>query len=80
MRVNEKNDKAGVKLNIKKTKIMASSPITLWQIGGEKGKQWWILFSWASKSLWVVSATMKLQTNKQTKQNTCSFEEKECRT
>ena len=46
---------------------MASSPITLWQIWGEKGKQWWILFSWASKSLWVVTATMKLQTNKQTK-------------
>ena len=40
---------------------MASSPITSWQIGGEKWKQWQILFSWAPKSLWTVTATMKIK-------------------
>ena len=39
MRVKEEIEKADLKLNIKKTKIMASSPITSWKIGGEKGKQ-----------------------------------------
>ena len=39
MRVKEENEKAGLKLNIQKTKIMASGPITLWQIEGEKQKQ-----------------------------------------
>ena len=40
MMVKEENEKTGLKLNIQKTKTMASSPITLWQIDGEKWKQW----------------------------------------
>ena len=63
------NEKAGLKLNIKKTKIMASGPIISWQIDGEKWKQWPILFSWAPKSLWMVIAAMKLK-------DSCSLEEK----
>ena len=39
MKVKEKSEKAGIKLNIQKTKIMASSPITSWQIDGEKAEQ-----------------------------------------
>ena len=42
-------------------KIMASSPITSWQIDEEKWKQWQILFSWAPKSLWTVIAATKLK-------------------
>ena len=49
MRVKEEREKAGLKLNIQKNKIMASSPITSWQI--DEGKQWQTLFSWASKLL-----------------------------
>ena len=49
MKVKEESEKAGRKLNSQKTKIMASSPITLWQIDGEKWKQWQSLFSWAPK-------------------------------
>ena len=49
--------------------VMASNPITSWQIDGEKYKQWQILFSWASKSLWTVTVTMKLK-------EACSLEEK----
>ena len=45
MRVKEESEKVGLKLNIQKTKFMASSPITSWQIEGEKWKQWQILFS-----------------------------------
>ena len=45
MRVKEKHEKAGLKLNIQKSKIMASSPITSWQIEGEKQKLWQIFFS-----------------------------------
>ena len=44
---------------LKKPKIMTSSPITSWQMDGEKGKQWQILFSWAPKSLWMLTAAMK---------------------
>ena len=47
MRVKEESDKAALKLNIQKTKIVASGPITLWQIDGKKWKQWQVLFSWA---------------------------------
>ena len=63
MKVTEESEKvsAGLKLNIKKTKIMASGPITLWQIEGERWKQQQILFSWASKSLQMVNAAMKLR-------------------
>ena len=60
MKVKEKSEKIGLKLNIQKTKIMASGPITSWQIDGEQWKEWWILFSWAPKSLQVVTAAMKL--------------------
>ena len=60
MKVEEKSEKVGLKLNTQKTKIMASSPITSWQIG-KKWKQWQILFSWAPKSLWMVTAVMKLK-------------------
>ena len=42
-------------------KIMASDPITSWQIDGEQWKQWQTLFSWAQKSLWIVTAAMKLE-------------------
>ena len=61
MRVKEKSEKSGLKLNIQKTKIIASSPITSWQIEGEKWKPWQILFSWAPKSLWMVTAALKLK-------------------
>ena len=72
MKVNEENEKVGLKLNIQKTKIMASSPITSWQIDGEtmeKWKQWQTLFWGAPKSLQMVTATMKLK-------DICSLEEK----
>ena len=58
MKVKEESEKTGLKLTIKKTKIMAASPITSWQIG-KKQKQWQILFSWAPKSLWTMTTTMK---------------------
>ena len=51
MKLKEESEKTGLKLNIQKTKIMASSPITSWQTDGEKWKQWQTLFSWAPKSL-----------------------------
>ena len=69
MKVKEESEKVGLKLNIQKTKIMASSPITSWQIDGKQWKQWNILFSWAPKSLQVVTAAMKLK-------DACSLEEK----
>ena len=61
MRVEEESEKAGLKLNIKKTKIVASGPTISWQIDGEKWKQWQILFSWAPKSLWTITAALKLK-------------------
>ena len=61
LRVKEESEKAGLKLNIQKTKIMASGSIVSWQIEGEKWKQWQIFFSWASKSLWTVTAAMELK-------------------
>ena len=45
IKVKEESEKAGLKLNIQKTKLMASGPITSWQIRGEKCGQWQILFS-----------------------------------
>ena len=60
MKVKEECDKAGLKLNIQKTKIMASSSITSGQIG-KQWKQWQTLFSWAPKSLQMVTAAMKLK-------------------
>ena len=61
MKVKEESEKAGLKLNIQKTKIMASGPISSWQIDGKQWKQWLILFSWAPKSLQMVIAAMKLK-------------------
>ena len=58
MRVKEESKKAGLKLSIRKTKIMASGPITSWQIGGET-METESLFSWAPKSLQMVTAAMK---------------------
>ena len=49
VRVKEESEKAGLKLNIQKTKIIVSGPITWWQIEGEKWKEWQILFSWFPK-------------------------------
>ena len=69
LKLKEESEKAGLKLNIQKTKVIASSPITSWQIEGEKWKPWQILFSWAPKSLQMVTATMKLK-------DTCFLEEK----
>ena len=61
MKVKENSEKAGLKLNMQKTKIMACGPITSRQIDGEQGKQWETLFSWAPKSLQVVTAAMNLK-------------------
>ena len=60
MKVKEESEKAGLKLNIQKTKIMASGPITSWQINGET-METVTLFSWAPKSLQMVTAAMKLK-------------------
>ena len=49
MKVKEESENAGLKLNIQIKKIMASCPITSWQIEGKKWKQWQILFSWVPK-------------------------------
>ena len=54
-------EKVGLKLNIQKTKIIASSSITSWQIDGKWWKQWQTLFSWAPKLLQMVTAAMKLK-------------------
>ena len=59
MKVKEGSEKAGLKHNIQKTKIMASGPIISWQIMGKQWKQGKTLFSWASKSLQMVTAAMK---------------------
>ena len=60
MKVKEESEKVGLKLNVQKTKIMASSPITSWQIDGEI-METVTLFSWAPKSLQMVTAAMKLK-------------------
>ena len=57
----EESERVDLKLNIQKTKIMASGPITSWQIDGKQWKQWHTLFSWAPKSLHMVTAAMKLK-------------------
>ena len=58
MIVKEENEKAGLKLNIQKTKIMTSSPIPSWQIDVETVRDF---ISWAPKSLQMVTAAMKLK-------------------
>ena len=69
MKVKEESEKADLKLNIKKTKIMASGPITPWKIDGETMEAVRNLVFWAPKSLQMVTAAMKLK-------DTCSLEEK----
>ena len=59
MKVKEESENVGIKLNIQKTKIMASGPITSWEIDGEKWKQCQTLFWGAPKSLQMVTAAMK---------------------
>ena len=61
LKVKEESEKAGLKLNIQKTKIMESGPITSWQIDGKQWKQCQTLFFWAPKSLQMVIAAMKLK-------------------
>ena len=61
MKVKEESEKVGLKLNIQKTKIMASGPITSWEMMGKQWKQWLTLFFWAPKSLMMAIAAMKLK-------------------
>ena len=69
MKVKKESKKDGLKLNIQKPKIMTSSPITSWQIDGEKWKQKQTLISWATKQWRTVIAATKLK-------DTCSLKEK----
>ena len=66
MKVKEKSEKSGIKLSIQKMKILASGPITSWQIDGETVTDF---ISWAPESLQMVTASMKLK-------DACSLEEK----
>ena len=61
MKVKEESEKVGLKLNIQKTKIMASGPITSWDIDGETVEHCQTLFLGAPKSLQMVTAAMKLK-------------------
>ena len=61
MKAKEENEKVFLKLNIQKTKIMASGPITSWQIDGETMEAVRNLVFWAPKSLQMVTAPMKLE-------------------
>ena len=61
MKVKEESEKVGFKLNIQKTKIMASGPIISWQIDGKQWKQYQTLFFGAPKSLQMVTAAVKLK-------------------
>ena len=61
MKVKKESEKVGLKLNIHKTKIMASVPITSWEIEGKQWKQCQTLIFWAPKSLRMVTAAMKLE-------------------
>ena len=71
MKVREESEKVGLKLNIQKTKIMVSGPITSWQIDGETMETVgdFIIFFWTPKSLQMVTVAMKLK-------DPCSLEEK----
>ena len=70
MKVKEESEKVGLKLNIQKTKIMASGPIISWKIDGETMETVTdFIFSWVLKSLQMVTAAMKLEA-------ACSLEEK----
>ena len=69
MKVKVESEKVGLKLNIQKTKIMATSPITSWEIDGETVETVSDFIFWAPKSLQMVIASMKLN-------DACSLEEK----
>ena len=69
MKVKEESEKAGLKLNIQKMKIIASGTITSWQIDGETMETVTAFIFWAPKSLQIVTAAMKLK-------DVCSLEEK----
>ena len=69
MKVKEESEKPGLKLNMQKPKIMASSPITSWQINGKTMETGQNLYWGAQKSLQMVTSAMKLK-------DTCSLEEK----
>ena len=69
MKVKEDCEKVGLNLNIQKTKLMASGPITSWQIAGETIETVTDFISWAPKSLQMVTAAMKLK-------NSCSLDGK----
>ena len=69
MKVKEESEKVGLKLNIQKTKIMASGPITSWEIDGETVETVSDFIFWGSKITVMVTAAMKLK-------DTCSLEEK----
>ena len=69
MKMKEESENSGLKLNIQKTKIMVSGPITSWQIMRKQYKQWQTLLFGAPKSLQMVTVAMKLK-------DTCSLEEK----
>ena len=73
MKVKEESEKVGFKLNIQKTKIVASSPITSWQIDGETIEAVRDFMFWVPKSLQMVTAAMKLK-------DACSLEKKLCPT
>ena len=69
MKVKEESEKAALKFNIQKTKIMASGPITSWQVDGETVRLIYLfIYFWAIKSLQMVTVDMKLK-------DTCSLEE-----
>ena len=69
MKVKEESEKVGLKLNIQKTKILASGPITSWEIDGETVETVADFIFWGPKSLQMVTAAMKLKDD-------CSLEEK----
>ena len=69
MKVKEGSEEKGLKLNIQKKKIMASNPVTSWQMDGGKHGNSDRLFSWAPKSLWMLTAATKVK-------DACSLEEK----
>ena len=72
MKEKEESENVGLKLNIQKTKIMASGPITSWQIDGKQWEQWQILFSWAPK----ITVMIQMVTEAIKIKDTCSLEEK----
>ena len=69
IKVKYESENSVLKLNIQKINIMASGPITSWQIDGKQWKQWQTLFSWPQKSLQMLTVSMKLKDD-------CSLEEK----